>query len=200
MKRPLTLTGGILGIVGNAIFSILLIIGLYLVGGFMGNMIIIPILFLMIAITALILAIFVTIAYNKNAEVFKKRFGVIITSIVFNFIISVYLLITLFTTYGAYIIVYLILFGVVLTAAILNLVDICRENGKVKALNKSNITETKATQSKPAVATKPVQAKPSTETLESKLEKLKKMLDDGLIDEEEFKELKMNYIKQEINK
>lgn len=200
MKRPLTLTGGILGIVGNAIFSILLIIGLYLVGGFIGNMIIIPILFLMIAITALILAIFVTIAYNKNAEVFKNRFGVIITSIVFNFIISVYLLITLFSTYGTYIIVYLILFGVVLTAAILNLVDICRENGKVKALNKSNVTETKATQSKPSVATKPVQAKPSTETLESKLEKLKKMLDDGLIDEEEFKELKMNYIKQEINK
>lgn len=196
MKRALTLTGGILGIVGDSIFALLLLIGLVAVGRFFGFLIIIPIIFLLLAIAGLILSIFVTISYKKEPALFKKRYGVIITSIVFNFVISLYLMITMFNTFGVYVFLYFILFGVVLTSAILNLVDICRENGRVK---KMETKENDVVEVKPATS-RQVSSKKVSETFETKVEKLKKMLDEGLIDEEEFKQLKMNYIKQEINK
>ena len=158
-------------------------------------------------------------AWKLSKTRFKKQKGYVITAIVFNFIIIGIYFLSFFTleTLGSTILPFLAL----LTGTILLLVDFCREKNKkdpewelenakteTTAKQETDITivEQKA---KPVEQEEKIEEKPEPKkvksgesllTLESKLIKLNEMKEQGLIDQDEYNEIKKSYIKEEIKK
>lgn len=219
MKRPLTLTGAILGVVANAINAVYFIISLIILGDIAAyagaylpaGIIVVYVLLLGISIAGLVLSILTIKTWNKDSETYRKKKGLIITSIVFNFVSTLFLLTCVFISAGSVIVYYIILMLMIMAAGVLCLVDLCLE-GKRSANN--HVAEAVVADVQPTTVVTPVaevqpaqpvvQAQPVTEkaanTLEDKIEKLNSMKENGLITDEEYKELKANYIKEQLGK
>jgi len=138
MKRPLTLVGGILGIVSHAvilIFSLINIIAAIAVLGAGSSagasasslaavgtlMFVFLAIAIVIGIIGLVFNIISITTWNKDAEIFKAKKGKTITALVFNFlgIIAVFLVMN--------VIFAVIMMLVLIAAAVLQIVDVCLE-------------------------------------------------------------------------
>ena len=129
MKRPMTLTGGILGTVANAIFAIMYVLALTLMFEFIGEpgfatVLIVAVLELAVFVVGLVLSILSIVAWNKDAGAFKKKKALLIVCAAFNLIGAVLGFIT-----GS--VLYIILSIALIAAAVLLIVDVCLE-GKRK--------------------------------------------------------------------
>lgn len=193
MKRPLTLTSAILGTVFQGILaleSIILFIAMMdLVAGASGagTLAIVMIITIAIAVLGLLFNILSISAWNKAPEVFRKKRGFIITAIVFNLLIVVLSLIG-YAGEGATVNFLSILMLLCLIAAsIMFIVDLAQEKKRVAELEAQNATE--------EVTAETAQASTAT-ALEEKLVKLSQMKEQGLIDEQEYNELKKKYISE----
>ena len=193
MKRPMTLTGTILGTVMQALYTVISLIALTFVID-MGSMsegtmvmssaIILLVLNLIFAVASVILNAISISSWNKSPEVFKKRKGLLITTIVFNFIFVFFTIITLITgeVSGLNIIIVL----TIIAANVLIIVDLGLEGRKTANLNDTIPSKNVAN------------IEEINDSVESKIEKLSYMKEKGMLSEEEFEELKKNYIKQQI--
>ena len=195
MKRALTLTGAILGLVGGAFLSIVYIITLIGVielmsyGYAAGGSLILSLILVLISVLALVFSAVCIAPWNKSAEDYKKKKGMIITAVVFNFISTLATLIMLIAGSSGWVVVVMIL-GMLLAiaSAVLLLVDICREGGKVsKQETTTQVNGTVASNDSKLVA---------AETFEKKLAKLNAMKEHGIITEEEYSEIKKSYVKE----
>ena len=132
MKRPMTLTGAILGTVVNAVLTVLMAIALVAILDFAGGaegiatVMIVGILELAVFVVALVMNIIAITAWAKDAAGFKKKRGILITAVVFNFIGAI---IAFITASVAYILMALVL----IAAAVLFIVDVALEGKRVKA-------------------------------------------------------------------
>lgn len=197
MKRALTLTGAILGLVGGAFLSIVYLITLIGVIELMSygyeavGALILTLILILVSVLALVFSAVCIAPWNKSAEDYKKKKGMIITAVVFNFISTLATLIMLIAGSSGWVVVVMIL-GMLLAiaSAVLLLVDICTENGKIEKAGKQVATQ-------PAVASAANDAKlASAETFEKKLAKLNAMKEHGIITEEEYTEIKKTYVKE----
>ena len=200
MKRPLTLTAGILGIVSHAlilIFSMINMIGAIAIlgegasaGANAGTLVSAGILMfvmitiaLVIGILGLVFNIISTTTWNKDVEIYKSKKGKTICAIVFNFlgIIAVFLVMN--------IIFAILIMLVLIAAAVLAIVDVCMEKKRVAGPIEVATEEKTET---------PVQAPKSD--LETKIEKLNAMKEQGMITATEYAELKKKYIQDQLDK
>ncbi|MBQ8444034.1 MAG: hypothetical protein IJX25_01595 [Clostridia bacterium] len=141
MKRPMTLTGGILATVANAIVSVLMAIGLVAIFEVLAGaevtgtftVLIVALLELAVFVVALVMSIIAITAWAKDAAGFKKKKAILIVAAVFNFIGAIIAFIA-----GS--IFYILLALVMIAAAVLFIVDVALEGKRVKA------TETQPTQ------------------------------------------------------
>ena len=125
MKRPMTLTGGILGTVANAIFSVMFVLAMTVIFQTgVASLIIVGILELAVFVVGLVLSILSIVAWNKDTGAFKKKKALLIVCAAFNLIGAVLGFIT-----GS--VLYIILSIVLIAAAVLLIVDVCLE-GKRK--------------------------------------------------------------------
>ncbi len=141
MKRIMTLVGSILGTVAGAVASILVLIStiavLDLAGGADGvlTLILLLVLPLLVIITSTILSAIAIATWNKPADKFKAKKGLVITALVFNFI-SAILEIALLG--GIYMIICAI---VAIASAVLLIVDLCLEGKRVEATTEEEPVE-----------------------------------------------------------
>lgn len=164
MKRTKSLVASILGTVANAIQAAWNVYGAMAMiiilsaitdpeaQGLIVVMCLIMVLLVLVLITALVLSC-VTFKYiNGSHELWTKRKGVTITTIVFNFLVVGLLLLSLFlsaTEVSALSIVFnVITMAMLIAANVLYIIDLATEEGKVKKLNeqKAEVSTTETTQ------------------------------------------------------
>lgn len=193
MKRPLTLTSAILGTVFQGILSlssVILFIELidYLEGSALTFVLLLTIA---IAVLGLIFNILSIPAWNKTPEVFRKKRGFIITAVVFNFVVVVLSLIGYAGGEARVNILSILMLIGLTTASVMFIVDMAIEGKRAaKFAQQNQPAEEVAAQ---AVAT---QAGSAPSSLEEKLVKLSQMKEQGIIDEQEYNELKKKYISE----
>lgn len=197
MKRPLTLTSAILGTVFQGILAlesvILFIAMMDLVAGATGagTLAIVMIITIAIAVLGLIFNILSIPAWNKAPEVFRKKRGVIITAIVFNLLIVVLSLIGYAGEGTTVNFLSILMLLCLIASSIMFIVDLATEKKRVAELEAQNATE----ETTETAQDSPVQASTAT-ALEEKLVKLSQMKEQGIIDEQEYNELKKKYISE----
>lgn len=138
MKRVMTLVGGIIGVVFDAIYSVIMLIGiaaiLDLLAGAEGSALfaVIGILETVLGIVTLILNAVTIGAYNCAHEKYAKKRGLIITAVVFNFLLALLLIISLAS--AVTLITILVMLASIATGVLL-IVDLCLENKRVAKAN-----------------------------------------------------------------
>ncbi len=193
MKRALTLTSAIMGTVFQGILaleSIIFFIAMMdLVAGASGagTLAIVMIITIAIAVLGLLFNILSIPAWNKAPEVFRKKRGIIITAIVFNLLVVVLSLIGFAGEGTSVSFLSILMLLCLIAASIMYIVDLATEKKKVAELEAQNATE--------EVTEETAQASTAT-ALEEKLVKLNQMKEQGIIDEEEYNELKKKYISE----
>ena len=176
MKRPLTLTGAILGLCGSIIGSIVFFcvtMNLTTTANYVGSLqsvtgsIVLSAIMTAIFIIASISCGMVIPTWKKEKDAFAKKKGLIITSIVFLFIAAV---------------------GVVsIVAAVLLIVDLAKENDRVKTHVSGETVQTTSVSIDNKVQT--------ADEFSQKMAKLTELKNSGVLTEEEFAEIKKSYIK-----
>lgn len=156
MKRKLTLIGSILGTVANAIYTCIAIYSVLIlalamniagsqegggeVAAVAGFAIVLLVAILVFCVLALIFDAMSISAWNKDAAGYKKKKGIVITSVVFDLLTAVFLLVN-FSVLN-------ILFSLVLIAAsVLKIVDLANENKKGAEAEKQAVAEQNTTES-----------------------------------------------------
>ena len=188
MKRPMTLTASILGTVMHSVYSIIelyvLILLLDYAGGVNGSGIVMvsTAIALALSIIALVFNAISIAAWNKSQDNFKKKRKFVITAIVFNFIVILFIIIGLLMS-GSLAVLDIITLIVLIAANVLFIVDL--------AIEKKRFAQPEE------VAVEAVAAPKSD--IEAKIEKLNDMKAQGLISDEEYEELKKSYIKEKVN-
>ena len=180
MKRNSLLVGAILGIVGHVVpaFAYLLtfvVLSPLLSTSGVGIVALIGIIGV-VAVVGMILNAVSISGYAKSCQDFKKKYGVIITAIIFDFIIMVYSLLSLIVSNenNALWIYIFALIGLSV-AIIFKIIDLILEKGRA---NKQPIEHKEL-------------------TLEEKINKLNSMKMEGMINDEEFEKIKQSYINKE---
>ena len=208
MKRPLTLIAAILATVLVGIDFLIELIGFFQIisllsnpsinaSGIGGALALMVIMILIIA-TCLILNICSIPTWNKDAQGYKKKKGLLIATIVFNFIaMFLYIISMLGGLSNAFSLILVIIVMIsLLASSTLYIVDLARESSKVEKLAKT-------TEQVSAQETSPAQkepAKSNSQPLETKLEKLNEMKKNGLISTEEYESIKKSYIDETLKK
>lgn len=145
MKRPLTLIGFILGTVMHSIYTvaelflIALIIDLIVSAGATTSVFTAVILLITVAlsIVSLIFNAIAISAWNKSPEGYRKKRGIIITAIVFNFIVVFFLVIGM--TSGSVGVLDILLMLSIIAANVLAFVDLGREKRRVARLQEKQV-------------------------------------------------------------
>lgn len=208
MKRPLTLTGFILGTTFQGLLAIesLIVFGagmdaMTYAASASGMSIVIIVLGLTLALAVLGL-IFNAIsipAWNKSPEDYRRKRGVIITAIVFNFIVVLLSIIGFAgSEVGPNFFAILEILGII-AANVLGIIDISREKRKIGIYDEDDEDGVPVDEDdEEFVAVTPQYKKPQTSSasLEDKIIKLNQMKEAGLIDDDEYKELKKKYISE----
>lgn len=137
-KRVMTLIGGIVGTVFDAIFSVIMIIGiaaiLDLARGAEGSglVAVVGIMEIALGVIALILNAISISGFACDHDKYKKRLGVIIAAVVFNFLLAILLI---FSLASAVTVITVLVLIASLAANVLYLVDIGLEKKRVEAAN-----------------------------------------------------------------
>lgn len=137
MKRVMTLVGSIIGVVFDAIFSLIMLIGitaiLEMLDGATGSIVfaIVGILALSLGVVALVFNAMSIGAFSCSPEKFAQKRKFLITAIVLNFVLALLLLISLCGTFNAF---NMIVFLASIAAAVLIIVDLSIERGRVEKL------------------------------------------------------------------
>lgn len=215
MKRVLTLTGAILGTCFGALCTIFYLISMInvlqassVVGG--GVVILSIFEFLLMSVTLALNASSIS-TWNKDEQVFKKKFGLLITSVIFDFITVIWLIVAAALAPTILNVILCVIAGLGLIATgVLLIIDLVNESKRINNANvvQENTTVNNAsvntpTMHKTAINTTTVSKQPvktatsDIEALESKLEKLAVMRAKGMITEEEYLELKKAYIQKQ---
>lgn len=191
MKRPMTLTGGILGTVMQAIYTCYSLFALTLVidlisssSGATGatTAIVIMLLDLALAVTTLVLNALCITTWNKSPEQYRKKRGLLIATVVFNFIFDILSIISMVMN-GQVAVLSVIIIIALIATNVLILVDLGLESKRVARLSENGVVSENDPQ-------------PVSE-VEEKIEKLAHMKEQGLISEEEYEELKKSYINEQ---
>ena len=200
MKRPMTLVSGILGLVSHVMNLVFTFMNIALVfaliadleynpeatGAFIAALILV-VISLTISIVVFVFSILALTTWNKAPEVYKSKKSKIIVAIVFAFlgIVASYLVSNM--------IVAILTTLMFIAAAVLAIVDLCLENKRLAA---AGVTAENATEE----AAPAVEAAPATKAddIEAKIEKLNDMKANGLINDEEYEELKKKYIREKL--
>ena len=219
MKRPLTKTGSILNVV---LFSILTVFFTYLFiellinrryyynsGTELAFIVVAPLIG--ISITQIIFSAKIIGISSFPKEKFAKKFGIIITSIVFSFLIFLAFVLYLSLTY--YVLTYMYVISIlsmaiIVTSSVFYIVDMAR-NKKLPDSQPEQQTEAQATvtvQQAPTYSDTSVEInkkahveQKQTFDFEAKLQKLSALKQQGMITQEEFDRLKQNLIEKELN-
>ena len=114
MKRALTLTGAILGLVGGAFLSIIYLITLIgtielMSYGYGAGPLVLAIILVAVSVLGLVFSAVCLAPWNKPAEGYKKKKGTIITAVVFNFISALATLIMLIAGFSGWVVILMIL-------------------------------------------------------------------------------------------
>ena len=133
MKRVMTLVGGIIGTVVDAIYSFVallegaLLLELLGAAGVPGASIfaIVGLLIIAIVVTALVLNAISISGFTCSAEKFAKKRGVIITAVVFNFLLAFLLILSTMTGGVTFFTALVILTSI--ATGVLFIVDLCLE-------------------------------------------------------------------------
>ena len=136
MKRILTLLAGIVGTVFQAIWSLLMLIGIAAIFEILsgadvegtGLLAIIALLEIALGVVALVLNAVSITGFSCTAEKYSKKKGLIITATVFNFLLALLLLISTFSSPNAINILVMIASVV---AGVLYIVDMCLEKKRL---------------------------------------------------------------------
>ena len=145
-KRPLTLTAGILGTVASAFYTVLCLLATFGVGiladagsdlnatpgatAVLGFAMVIMIILVAICVVTLVLNAVSISGFGCTPENFTKKRGVIITAIVFNLLVFLYILYSVIISFS----ILNLVIGIVLVAAtVLYIVDLCLEKKRVAA-------------------------------------------------------------------
>lgn len=216
MKRPMTLTAGILSVVGAAFSLIVSLIftiemGTVLSYGYTEyiSIFIISLLWFLLSITTLVFSILAIVSWNKSKEKFQSMKKLNIVAVVMNFVLFVVGIIMLvigaaYVDWACALTIISMLLAV--PAAILLIVDFALE-GKRDA-NAAPVVATAQPQSQEVAAeVAKVSAVISTEAklaaadeFAQKLAKLDALKKNGLLDEEEYSEIKKSYVKDYLGK
>lgn len=202
MKRPMTLIGGILGTVVQCLlvyeaFTLMVLFG-ELLGSSTDDSVVmvmaITILLLGTSVVALIFNAVAIAAWAKPANLYKKNRGYIITAVVLNFIIVVLSLIG-FSSNGAITSVAGLEILALIAAGVLFIVDLSIEGKRVAKLEQP-AQEIEGVQDV-EIQGATINVQPTNMTaLEEKIKKLNQMKENGLLDEDEYNELKKKYIRE----
>ena len=143
-KRPLTLTAGILGTVAAAFYTVICLLAAFGVGlvtdvnnsinetpganAVLGFVMIIMIILTAFCVVSLVLNAISISGFACTPEKYVRKRGVIITAIVFNILVALYILYSVFVSFS----ILNLLIGIVLVAAsVLYIVDLCLEKKRV---------------------------------------------------------------------
>ncbi|MBQ3494353.1 MAG: hypothetical protein IJA69_02955 [Clostridia bacterium] len=183
MKRWLLFTGSLLGILGHLVpafvymFTFVVLSPLLSTSG-AGVVALIGVIGL-VCIVGVILNAVAMASFTKNSDEFKKRYGVIITAIVFDFVLLVYSILSIIvanTNNASWVYIFALIF--LSFAIIFKIVDLAQE--KKRKTEQKEVNE--------------------NITIEQKIEKLNEMKNQGLIDDEEYAKLKNSYINEVVEK
>lgn len=199
MKRPVTILGGIFGVLAQSLFSIIMLVGsammitqwamLIEAQAFEELEMIVPglvgvLIFTALTLVTLLMNAIALSSWKKNKAGFKKRRGFIVSAIVLNFILCFVLIGSLSASnivFMADIAPFVMLLLLIVTANVLYIVDLAREKNKVEAeveANEEANLEVKG-----------------TETFVYEVEKVYALKKKGLLSDEDYKLLKKHYIK-----
>ena len=201
IKRPMTLVASIIATVFLSIAFIVDIISIALLsdlareaGTTIPSTIITGLIIGMsLILVALLLNILNIRVWNYTAEKFRKNIGIYITAIVFVLFIAFLAMISLSNSDS---IVWTIFYMIAMLASgTLYIVDLCLENKRVLQL-----AQTEASTDDNNNANELSEKSTTKAELDAKLEKLSNMLENKLIDEKEYADLKKKYIQEELNK
>lgn len=201
IKRPMTLVASIIATVFLSIAFIVDIISIALLsdlareaGTTIPSTIITGLIIGMsLILVALLLNILNIRVWNYTAEKFKKNKGIYITAIVFVLFIAFLAMISLSNSDS---IVWTIFYMIAMLASgTLYIVDLCLENKRVLQL-----AQIEASTDDNNNANELSEKSTTKAELDAKLEKLSNMLENKLIDEKEYADLKKKYIQEELNK
>ena len=201
MKRVLTLTGTIISTVAFSIYSIfnlLIFIASLSLAEFAGAGVVIAIagIDLAFAITCLVLNAVSISTWNKSPELYKKKKGIIISTMVFNYIYIVLGIISLIimnpTVAGRVLTILLII--CVIVANVLITVDFANESK-----NAAKYEEVQAEQDETTMKKASAKQETEVESLDAQLDKLTLMKTKGQITEEEYSELKKKLISKSLD-
>ena len=185
MRRPFTLVAGILGTVIFSIFSILLVAELTTIDYFfitVGEIIMLTI-FSLFEITSLILNAISISAYENSNEVYNKKRPLLLTTIVFNFIVAALFFATMsFGSDTSTIILFLILIFALIAVNVFYILDLSLEN---KKQNDFACEET---------------TKKITQSISDEIERLADLRNRKILSQSEFETLKKEMIKQQTKK
>ena len=202
MKRPMTLIGGILGTVFQCFlvyeaFVLAVVFG-ELLGSDTGSEGVLIMSLIIILLGACVIALVfnaITIAqWAKSPSDFKKKRGYTIAAIVLNFIIVGFALIGFSTSAQITFLAAIELIGLV-AASILMIVDLCLEKKRANECAET-VVEEQETEEEQIEQPATVQEQQKMGALEEKIMKLNKMKEQGLLDEDEYNELKKKYIRE----
>ena len=137
MKRPLTLTGFIIGTVALGIQTIFELIGIALIfelltaTGAPGAIVfgVVGLLTIALVVVSLVFNILGITAWNKNAEGYQKKRKFVITAVVLNFVVVLLMLIGMLM--GSFSVISLIVMLALIATNVLAIVDLAREKNKV---------------------------------------------------------------------
>lgn len=198
MKRALTLTGAILGLVGgvfSTVWTLISVIGVidmmsysYYYGNLTGSLIL-AIIFFVVSLLTLIFSAVSIPAWNKTAEIYKKKKAMIITAMVFNFLTMILNLIILCVGMTGWVVIFIVLAMLLcLACAVIFIIDLCLENRRIsKQGSTAKVAEVAVSNDAKLAA---------AEVFEKKLAKLNAMKEHGIISDEEYSEIKKSYVKE----
>lgn len=202
MKRPMTLVGGILGTVVQCLlvyeaFTLTVLFGELLGSATDGSGVLLMTITILLLVTCVVALIFNAIAiaaWAKPANLYRKKRGYIITAVVLNFIIVLLALIG-FSSNGAITSVAGLEILALIASGVLFIVDLSIEGKRVAKLEQPE-QEVEEVQDVEIQETATNVQTANMTALEEKIMKLNQMKENGLLDEDEYNELKKKYIRE----
>lgn len=205
IKRPMTLIASILSTVFLSIAFVLEVVALgVLIDAFNQAGVVIPATYIVIVVLdfivitiSLVFNIFNIPCWNYTAEKFRKSAKLYITTICLTFFVALLDIISLsisgVSVWGIFNLI------AMLASGTLYIIDISLENKRIKKYSTDEVPADESHMEKEQETKETKLVTPKTD-LEEKLEKLSKMLENNLINENEYSELKKKYIQDELNK
>ena len=200
MKRQLSFIGSLLGTCFTGFHSLIVLIGFFVMISSDPLSAFIWLLFNSPIIVSLIFNILMIIKSRQSEEVYYSKKAIVITAIVFNLVC---VLISFLSTgfFNIIVIPQLSIYMYISSAIVVGvfyLVDYCNVRKMFVPQNSYNQPMQAQNFNQPMQQVQPEQ--PVVSDLDTKLDKLNSLKEQGLITEEEYNKIKQSYIKEELGK